>query len=223
MHQDLENINATEANLEGASLRGANLRFANLYGANLKKADLRETNMRLASLVGANLIGAYLGCANLTSADFTRANLTGADLTGATLRSANLAEANITGAKFSPFQIVPQVGQFRAFKKVISLTTSRNCLTPFVLELLIPRSAQRTSTPISRKCRASKAKVVRVVDPDPQWSAITRFYSLHDRDFIYEVGKWVVPSGEYNGDIRVDCTHGIHFFMTYEEAAGYSY
>jgi hypothetical protein len=220
--RDMENINAREANLERASMRGANLRFANLYGANLKEADLGETNMRLASLVGANLTGAYLGCANLTSADFTRANLTGADLTGANLRSATLTGANITGTKLPPFQIVPQVGQFRAFKKVVALTTPLR-LTPFVLELLIPRSAQRTSTPISRKCRASKAKVVRVVNPEPQWSAITQFHSLHDHNFTYEIGKWVVPSEEYDGDIRVECTQGIHFFMTYEEAAEYVY
>lgn len=220
--ENLERVNAIGADLEKASMREADLRYANLHGANLKGADLTETNLRLASLTYADLSGATLRGANLKSADFTGANLTGADLSWANLTFTTFKGANITGTKFPPFQIVPQVGQFRAFKKVVALTSPR-CYTSFVLELLIPRSAQRTNTPMGRKCRASKAKVIRVVDPEPQWSALTLFHSLHEHIFTYEVGKWVVPSGEYDGDIRVECTQGIHFFMSYEEARDYVY
>ena len=34
---------------------------------------------------------------------------------------------------------------------------------------------------------------------------------------LYEPGKIVYPD-KYDPDIRVECTNGIHFFQTYEEA-----
>ncbi len=228
-NENLEGGNFIQENLENAPLRGANLQYANLYGANLKGADLTNTDLRRASFVNADLRGALLENANLKDADFTRADLTNACLIGANLTHTILKGANLTGARLSPFQIVPKVGQFRAFKKVAAELYTGNYILytgnyiHVVLELLIPRSAQRTGTPVGRKCRASKVKVVGVVNPDPRLSHITRFHSLHDRSFTYEVGKWIKPVGEYDGDIRVECTHGIHFFMTYEEAAEYVY
>ena len=128
----------------------------------------------------------------------SRADLGGADLGGASLR----------GATLPPFQIVPEVGQFRAFKKVQGNV---------VLELLIPRSAQRTSTLVGRKCRASKVKVVGVASGA---TTETVFRSHHEESFTYTVGKWAsVP--DYDGDIRVECTRGIHFFLTLDEAKNY--
>ena len=151
----------------------------------------------------ANLREAYLSGATLTGA-----NLTGASLGGANLSGASLREANLTGATLPPFQIVPEVGQFRAFKKVQGNV---------VLELLIPRSAQRTSTLVGRKCRASKVKVVGVASGT---TTETVFRSHHEESFTYTVGKWAsVP--DYDGDIRVECTKGIHFFLTLDEAKNY--
>ena len=201
-----------------ADLGGANLGGANLTGANLSGADLYGADLCGAYLVGANLTWAYLVGANLTRANLTRANLggaylggatlRGADLTGANLRGADLTGANLRGATLPPFQIVPEVGQFRAFKKVQGNV---------VLELLIPRSAQRTSTLVGRKCRASKVKVVGVASGA---TTETVFRSHHDEDFTYTVGKWAsVP--DYDGDIRVECTRGIHFFLTLDEAKNY--
>lgn len=149
------------------------------------------------------MTGAKLTEANLTEAKLVRANLYEANLTGA-----NLGGAYLTGATLPPFQIVPEVGQFRAFKKVQGNV---------VLEILIPRSAQRTSTLVGRKCRASKVKVVGVARGT---TTETVFRSHHDESFTYTVGKWAsVP--DYDGDIRVECTRGIHFFLTLDEAKNY--
>jgi hypothetical protein len=191
-----------------ATLTGANLYRAYLTGANLTGANLTGANLYRAYLTGANLTGATLAGANLTGATLAGANLTGANLTGAYLAGATLAGAYLTGATLPPFQIVPEVGQFRAFKKVQGNV---------VLELLIPRSAQRTSTLVGRKCRASKVKVVGVASGT---TTETVFRSPHDEVFTYEVGKWASVS-DYDGDIRVECTKGIHFFPTLKEAQDY--
>lgn len=46
------------------------------------------------------------------------------------------------------------------------------------------------------------------------------FRSLFDYRFTYKVGEWAeVP--DYDPDIRVECTKGIHFFLDFEEAARY--
>ena len=36
-------------------------------------------------------------------------------------------------------------------------------------------------------------------------------------DFIYSKGKIIYPDS-YNDDIRIECTNGIHFFITKKEA-----
>ena len=184
-------------------MSGAYLTRANLVGANLVGADLGVADLGVANLTGADLTGA-----NLTGARLRVASLTGANLTGAYLSGANLSGANLTGATLPPFQIVPEVGQFRAFKKVQGNV---------VLEILIPRSAQRTSTLVGRKCRASKVKVVGVASGA---TTGTVFRSHHEESFTYTVGKWAsVP--DYDEDIRVECTRGIHFFLTLDEAKNY--
>jgi len=201
----------TGANLQNANLEGVLLRRAFLRGVDLRGADLRWANLAGANLTGANLTGANFTGANLVGANLRDANLRGADLRGVDLRGASLEDVILEGAILPEnWQIVPRVGQsFTAFKKVER---------EIVLELLIPGSAQRTSNLIGRKCRANEALVVGVVRGTANNAGIYR--SLHDPNFTYEVGKMAwEPS--FDPDIRVECTTGIHFFMTKEEAVDY--
>ena len=170
-------------------------------GASGECADLRGADLRGADLRGADLRGA-----DLKSADFKGANLAGANLAGANLRSAILEGAILP----QNWQIVPQVGQsFTAFKKVRGKV---------VLELLIPRSAQRTSSLIGRKCRANEALVVGVAVGNANNTGV--YESLYDPSFAYEIGKMAFEPS-FDPDIRVECTAGIHFFMTLKEAVDY--
>jgi hypothetical protein len=84
------------------------------------------------------------------------------------------------------------------------------------LKLLIPKDAERTSSLVGRKCRASKVKVVEEMGN----SGKKIFRSLYEESMCYEIGKTAKPDS-YDGDIRIECTNGIHFFMTKEEAEGY--
>ena len=200
------------ANLRGANLRGANLTGANLRGAILNGADLNGADLRGADLRGADLTRADLTGANLTRADLTGANLTGADLTRANLTDANLRGANLRGADLTradlpPLKTVLPEGAFTAYKKVRG---------GVVLTLLIPADAARTGSLVGKKCRADRAKVV---------SASVEglsFQSLYDHSFTYTVGE-VVFEPNYDSDTRVECTDGIHFFMTREEAEAFTF
>ena len=211
---DLADADLADADLKNTNLAGAILRDANLEGAGLRGAILRDANLRGADLKNTNLIGAILQGANLEGANLEGANLEGAGLVWADLRGANLQGANLRGANLrglpQNWQIVPLAGQsFTAFKKVAG---------GVILELLIPGSARRTSSLIGRKCRATEALVVGVAHGEANDTGIYR--SLHCSDFTYEVGKMAFEPS-FDPDIRVECTAGIHFFMTKEEAIDY--
>jgi hypothetical protein len=167
-------------------------------------SDLRGAYLQGATLQGAELRYANLQSANLRAADLRYANLHGANLRAADLRYANLRGANLHGADLPFFQI-PQEGTLIVWKKVIG----------GLVKLRIPAKAKRTASLVGRKCRAEYAKVLEGIgDPRPG-----HFVSSYDGT-RYRVGDTVYPD-KYDPDIRVECTHGIHFFLTREEAEAY--
>jgi hypothetical protein len=197
-----------EANLRGANLRGANLRGANLREADLREADLREADLRGANLYGANLYGANLYGANLREADLRGANLYGADLREANLREANLYGADLREAKNADLaiamtRILPQ-GTITGWKK---------CRDGVIVKLQIPARAKRSHA-FGRKCRAEYAKVVQIFGADEAVSS-------HDSNFKYHKGDIVRPKQPFDENWLDECSSGIHFFITKEEAENY--
>ena len=135
------------------------------------------------------------------------ANLPGANLSGAYLRGANLDGANLREADLSDcrgleqFVVAPQVGQFIGFKKVNGV----------IVTLMIPADAKRVNAYGSRKCRAEFAYVL-----DHQGELLGKAYG----GFQYPLSGLVTPDS-YDPDPRVECSHGIHFFITRQEAVEY--
>lgn len=190
------------ADLSGANLRYANLRHANLNNADLSGADLSSANLRGADLSNANLKGADLNNANLRYAGLRYADLNNADLRGANLWGADLDGADIKNIKAPHYAIVPEVGGFYAWKKV----------NTGIIKIYIPGSAKRTSTLISRKCRASHVKVISGPGCGGKSPTVATMHRL-----TYTKGT-TVTADKFDDDIRIECTNGIHFFMTKKEA-----
>ena len=155
------------------------------------RANLSDADLSRANLSDAYLSRAYLSRANLSDAYLSRANLSGAYLSGA---------KNFEKARGLAYQI-PQEGELIVWKAV----------TGGVCKLLIPADAKRTATPIGRKCRAEFVKVLEA----PQDGR-----GIHDPRLVYRAGEIIRPD-KYDPDPRVECTHGIHFFLTREEAEAY--
>lgn len=65
-----------------------------------------------------------------------------------------------------------------------------------------------------RKCRAEYAKVIEIIGAD-------KAISEHDNSFIYKVGDIVGPTTPFDEDFTNECSTGIHFFITLEEAKNY--
>ena len=187
---------------ERAYLRGANLRGADLSWADLCRADLCRANLR----------GADLSEADLREADLIGANLGGACLIGAHLSQANLIGANLYKAKLDWPLVCPEKGSFVGYKK---------CRDNLIVKLEIPEDALRSSA-TTRKCRCSKAKVLSITDLDGSEVNVEYAVSKKDSGFLYKVGEVVYVDG-FDTDRWNECSTGIHFFMTREEAVEYIY
>ena len=215
---DLSGANLFEANLSGANLFEANLFEANLSRADLSGANLFEANLSRANLSGANLSGANLFEANLFEANLFRANLSGADLFEANLSGANLSGANLSGANyiekaknlFYPIAC-PEIGAFVGWKKARVKTSGHEC----IVKLEITEDAVRSSA-AGRKCRCSKATVLEIQDLEGN---VLEQAAVSDRDcnFSYIPGT-VVSVLDFDENRWNECSTGIHFYITREEA-----
>jgi len=155
----------------------------------------------------ANLSDAHLSGANLRGAHLSGANLSGANLSGANLRGANLSVANLRGAYLRgvdlPFYNIPQEGSLIVWKAGVDGT----------IKLCIPDTAKRTGSLVGRKCRAEYANVL--------WTSTGgTITGRYNNEVKYTPGERVTPDS-YDDDPRVECTHGIHFFLTREEAEAF--
>ena len=156
-----------------------------------------RANLREANLSDAYLIGADLSYAYLIGADLSRAKLCGADL---------------YIAKLDWPLVCPEKGSFVGYKK---------CRDNLIVELEIPENALRSSA-TTGKCRCSKAKVLSITDLDGSEVNVEYAVSQKDSGFLYKVGE-VVSVDNFDTNRLNECSTGIHFFMTREEAIRYNY
>ena len=190
-------------------LRGENGgKRANLSRADLSRADLFGANLSGAYLFGADLSGAYLFGADLFGADLSGANLSRADLSGANLFGADYIEK----AKNLFYPIAcPEIGAFVCGRKARVKTSGHEC----IVKLEITEDAVRSSA-AGRKCRCSKATVLEIQDLEGN---VLEQAAVSDRDcnFSYIPGT-VVSVLDFDENRWNECSTGIHFYITREEA-----
>ena len=220
INEDCENweemrADLSDANLRGTDLRSADLSDADLSDANLRGADLRRADLRSANLRNANLRGADLRGADLRNANLRGAYLLNADLCDADLHGANLLNADLSGAKNVPYfpMICPEEGDFIGWKK------AKGNKDKVIVKLCIPSDAKRSSA-TTRKCRCSKAEVIAIYNLDGTKAEERKCHSEYDNSFIYEVGKTVEVT-DFNENRWCECSQGIHFFISRQEAINY--
>lgn len=193
-----------------------------------KRADLSGVDLTLKKLSGANLRCANLSGANLRGVNLLHTNLSYTDLRGANLSDTNLHHTDLSGATLfmtstsgirayettSFFHLqCPEEGSFIGWKKAVCGDEN------VIVKLLITEDALRSSA-TTRKCRASKAKVLDIQDLDGNSLDVCSAHSDYDVDFIYKVGE-VVEVDNFDPDRWKECSAGIHFFITRQEAVDY--
>ena len=173
---------------------------------NTIKETLVEAVKRGANLTYANLRDADLRDANLADAYLRDADLRDADLEGAYLRDANLRGANFNKIKHL-FQIVPEEGSFIAWKKGED---------GHLIKLEIPPNAKRHNALGGRKCRAEFVKVLDIRNSKGHKVKECR-NGTHGERILYRIGEIVKPDS-YDPNPLQECSNGIHFFLTKQEA-----
>ena len=145
------------------------------------------------------------------------ADLRGADLQGADLQDADLQDADLQGAKNAEaaiaMTVVPSEGAIIGWKK---------CADNRIVKLRIPEEAKRLNA-TGRKCRAEYAEVLAIYPKGVKQALAKKetAKSNQDNSFIYKVGKTVKPTKAFDLDRWNECSTGIHFFITREEAESY--
>lgn len=149
-----------------------------------------------------------------------RAVLIGADLRGANLCSANLCGADLCDAKLDDVKYdhrtsffmlqCPEEGSFIGYKKACN----------HIIKLEILPDAKRSSA-TTRKCRCSSAKVLSITTLDGQDDGTQTVSSDYNNSFEYHVGE-IVRVDDFDDNRWRECSRGIHFFMTRDEAVRYS-
>ena len=177
-------------------------RGANFYGADLIGADFHDTDFHDADFHGANFNGA-----DFHDADFIGADFYGADFIGANNINEVISFANISNTALC-IQC-PEEGSFIGFKKAVG----------GIVKLRVTESAKRSSA-TTHKCRCSEAEVLEIQNMDGTKSERTSVSSKYDLNFIYSVGA-IVSVPDFDDYRWNECTRGIHFFLSRQEAVNY--
>lgn len=226
----LSNAKLCRADFSGVDLSGADLSFADLSFANLSFADLNNAILsnvwlynailRSSNLAYANLREADLRGANLSDAYLNRSNLSNANLISANLCRADLSEADTTDVKYNEstafFALVcPKEGDFIAWKKIIDYDNDEE----MIVKLRVPSEAKRSSA-TTRKCRCEYAEVLELQNLDGTPYKDDKVVNDNYVETIYKVGEIVRPDS-WDDNRWNECSNGIHFFMTRDEAVRY--
>lgn len=200
--RDLRGANFSRANFEGANLRGSKLMGCNLSGANLHRVKLDGADMSFAIM--RRCFAAYVAFKGVV---LKGCDIEDGDFSGATFKDATFGDDQESRLFCAKFNIVPD-GEIFGWKK---LRDGR------VAKLLIPTEAQRSSG-FSRRCRAEFALVLGILDKDglPHDEGISK----RDPNLKYLVGQTVRADG-WDVDWKNECSPGINFFITREEAEAY--
>jgi uncharacterized protein YjbI with pentapeptide repeats len=214
----LYNANLRGTDLEGADLNDVDLSHANLRGANLSHANLNYADLRDSYLSYADLKGADLSCADLSGSNLKGTDLKGANLSCTSLREADLRDASLSCANLNKVSyscrtsffalVCPEEGSFIGYKKADDK----------IVKLLITEDSKRSSA-TTRKCRCSKVEVLNItnIENTEEYNEVASDY---DNNFIYRVGE-TVEVKDYDDNRWNECSTGIHFFITRDEAVIY--
>lgn len=214
MCNDKEKENRLESNMDGKDLSGWNMEWEDFSHVSFRNTDFRYSSLSNARFRECDFTGADFRGADLRGADLRGCNLTGVDFRGADIRLCVLEDTELTDAKMDTSTLgfvmrCPEKGAFIAYKK---------CVYDRIVMLLVPADARRSSA-TGPTCRCDKAKVLSIRSFDEK-KEFDEAWSLVDENFVYRKGEWVYAD-YFTEDRWKDSTHGIHFWMTREEAIGY--
>lgn len=234
----------------GVNMTRADLGKAVFIRCSFDKANLSSTDMRCSSFFKCSFVDADLSHSSMMSSDFGLCNFTGSNLSNTDMRCSSFFDCSFVDADLSRSSMMdsdfsccsgipedssivplacPEEGSFIGWKKVYEFDrccTSTSILDEdhfkaYIVKLLIPEDALRSSA-TGRKCRCSKAKVLDICSLDgKEHPDMVRNYMVFTDSVTYRTGEFVYPD-KFDPYRWNECSNGIHFFITREEAVNFS-
>ena len=201
-------------NLAGEDFSFVDFSWSDFQDVDFHGADFSNSVLDHARFVNTDFHNAVLKDASLYGADLRGCDLSYTDCDGTVFTASILIGANLEGLKDTERTVhfkmaCPETGYFFGYKK---------CFNDRMVQLLIPADAKRCSS-TTNACRCDKAITVAIMNPD-KTGFYTEATSFVDGDFTYRLGE-MSYADSYHEDRWLDSSHGIHFWMTFEEALGY--
>ena len=200
----LEGMDFSRVDFSNSDFKNVNFR-----SCKFNNAKLQHTKFENCDLSGSSFTYADLFSADLRACDLSGSNFDGADFFAALLWEAKLDNLLVTDRTKFFRNYCPEEGYIFGYKK---------CFNERMVQLLIPKDAKRCSS-TTNACRCDKARVVAITDVNKK-ASYKEAMSFVDPNFIYRLGE-MVYADSYNEDRWHDSSHGIHFWMTFEEALSY--
>ncbi len=199
-HFDLHNVDFTDAIGENINFSNANLMGSIFTGSRFEHVNFDSADLRKALLKNCDM----------RYANFHNADCRGTKFSCTIMECSNHEGIIIDDATENYRMHCPEKGAFLGYKK---------CFNDLLVTLLIPADARRVCS-TTRPCRCDKAKVINITSFDFKEHYKEAWSLCASTDFKYTLGEYVYPDS-FNPDRWMESTHGIHFWMTPEEAMAY--
>ena len=164
----------------------------------------KKIKIQITSWLNGSVLFEYEAVDNTIKKTVEEAVIGSADLRYADLGYANLRSAKNAKLAVAMTRILPE-GDIIGWKK---------CKDDIIVKLLIPAKAKRSHA-FGRKCRAEYAQVLQVYKAKEA-------YSTYENSFVYRKGETVKPTTTWDKDFTNECSSGIHFYITREEAEAHA-
>lgn len=216
----LKHIMFRDCKFENCMMSDSNLTGTEFVNVNFEHVVFADNNMKLSGYFVSRLKSVKINKCVMFESEFWKTSFEDVTIYKSNLDDSNLKESNFDNVRLignsGTLLKCPEEGSFTGFKKIF---LGNN---PLLCKLEIPADAKRSSA-FGRKCRCSKAKVLKIwgKDCDDDYLVpISRGYSYHDHTFEYKVGETIYPDS-FDDNRWDECSNGIHFFITKQEAIDY--
>ena len=216
----LKHIMFRNCKFENCMISDSNLTGTEFVNVNFEHVVFADNNMKLSGYFVSRLKSVKINKCVMFESEFWKTSFE-----DVTIYKSNLDDSNLKESNFDNVHLIgnsgtllkcPKEGSFTGFKKIF---LGNN---PLLCKLEIPADAKRSSA-FGRKCRCSKAKVLEILAMDDEYNftiPVEKGFSLHESGFEYKVGDMVYPDS-FDDDRWIECSNGIHFFMTKQETIDY--
>lgn len=211
---NLRNVRFSRCTHDFVTIIDSDAGHVNFITTDINQCQFGRNNFSMSSWIGcwigqSSICNCDLQSSNLTNCRLHNIDIGGTNLCGAHLTENQMCNIKATSKTTGYYMRCPKEGSFIGYKCTL------NC----IVKLQIPARARRSSA-TTNKCRCSQAKVLGFYDFEGnKLPEITKASSYYDSAFLYQLGKTV--TSKFDPDRWKECSDGIHFFMSFEEAVDY--